>query len=156
MGPKNKIMIKELANASKVMIDTAPLIYFIEEHEKYLDILRDTFSKIDSGQKTGITSIVTLIEVLVKPLKDNNQKLVNEYQNIITASRNILLVDITQNIGKKAAELRAKYNILLPDAIQVAVGIMNDADIFLTNDESLKKVTEINVAVLKEIIGIHN
>ena len=156
MGPKNKIMIKELANASKVMIDTAPLVYFIEEHEKYLDILSDTFSKIDSGEKTGITSIVTLIEVLVKPLKDNNQKLVNEYQSILTASRNILLVDITQNIGKKAAELRAKYNILLPDAIQIAVGIMNDADIFLTNDELLKKVTEINVVVLEEIIGIHN
>jgi len=149
-------MIKELANASKVMIDTAPLVYFIEEHEKYLDILSDTFSKIDSGEKTGITSIVTLIEVLVKPLKDNNQKLVNEYQSILTASRNILLVDITQNIGKKAAELRAKYNILLPDAIQIAVGIMNDADIFLTNDELLKKVTEINVVVLEEIIGIHN
>jgi len=156
LGPKNKIMIKELANASKVMIDTAPLVYFIEEHEKYLDILSDTFSKIDSGEKTGITSIVTLIEVLVKPLKDNNQKLVNEYQSILTASRNILLVDITQNIGKKAAELRAKYNILLPDAIQIAVGIMNDADIFLTNDELLKKVTEINVVVLEEIIGIHN
>ena len=59
-------------------------------------------------------------------------------------------------MAEKAAELRAKYDgnglkLKTPDAIQIATGILNEAEIFLTNDTDLKQIEEIEVIVLDEI-----
>ena len=41
-------------------IDTAPLIYFVERHATYLDLMRAIIQRIDAGQFTGYGSVVTL------------------------------------------------------------------------------------------------
>lgn len=59
----------------RVCIDTAPIIYFIEKNTKYLNILRPVFVEIDSGNIEAITSTITLLEVLVHPLRIGNESL---------------------------------------------------------------------------------
>jgi predicted nucleic acid-binding protein len=54
----------------RICIDTAPFIYFIEHHIKYRSIIRPVFTEIDSGSIEAITSTITLLEVLVHPLKN--------------------------------------------------------------------------------------
>ncbi len=54
---------------SKVCIDTAPFIYFIEKHEKYLPVLKPLFIEISAGNIEAITSTITLLEVLVHPFR---------------------------------------------------------------------------------------
>jgi predicted nucleic acid-binding protein len=49
----------------------------------------------------------------------------------------------------KAAQIRARYQIRTPDAIQLAAAIEFGARVFLTNDDRLRKVTEIEVIVLE-------
>jgi predicted nucleic acid-binding protein len=51
-----------------------------------------------------------------------------------------------------SSKLRAKYAIRIPDAIQIAVGIIYGADTFLTNDSDLKKVKDIKVLVLEDFL----
>lgn len=41
-------------------LDTAPLIYFIEEHHAYLEIVRPFFVAMDRGELSVVTSTVTL------------------------------------------------------------------------------------------------
>ncbi len=48
-----------------VAVDTAPLIYFIEENPVYLPLLRPFFEAVDRGEFRVVTSILTLTEVLV-------------------------------------------------------------------------------------------
>jgi predicted nucleic acid-binding protein len=50
-----------------------------------------------------------------------------------------------------AAELRARYNISLTDALQVAVALQNDCEAFLTNDMTINRITELNILVLSEL-----
>jgi predicted nucleic acid-binding protein len=45
--------------------------------------------------------------------------------------------------------LRARYQIRTPDSVQLAAAIEFDALVFLTNDDRLRKVTEIEVIVLE-------
>lgn len=52
-----------------IVIDTSPFIYYIEENKKYLEILEKLFDMVDSGETHGTASVITLLEVLVKPLK---------------------------------------------------------------------------------------
>jgi len=61
------------------------------------------------------------------------------------------LVSIDSETAKVAADLRARYNLRTPDALQLATAIKAGCDAFLTNDATLKKVTELKVLVLSEL-----
>ena len=58
---------------------------------------------------------------------------------------------ITSEIARCAADFRAKYNLKLPDALQIATAIVSNCEAFLTNDTKLKRVTELQVLVIEEL-----
>jgi predicted nucleic acid-binding protein len=134
-----------------VFLDTAPLIYFIEGHSQYQQKLQQLFILNDEGNFKFLSSAITLLEVLVKPLKEGENKIVEQYKTILSNAEGIDIFEITIPIAIKAAELRAKYNIHTPDALQVAIAIEYQADYFLTNDLRLKSVAEIEVVTLSEL-----
>jgi predicted nucleic acid-binding protein len=70
-----------------VGLDTAPLIYFIEENPAYIEIVRFFFEAMDRGDFMVVTSTVTLLEVLVHSLRSNNRKLATEYRDILLRAR---------------------------------------------------------------------
>jgi len=88
---------------------------------------------------------------LVKPLRDGQSVLADKYKNILTKAAGIEIFDITIDLAAKAAELRAKYNLRTPDAIQIATAIDNKAAYFLTNDLRLKSVSEVKLITLSEL-----
>lgn len=136
----------------RVFIDTAPIIYFIEKHKRYINIIRPVFTEIDSGKIEALTSTITLLEVLVHPFKTNNEKLAERYREILLNSENLTTFEILHEISEISSKLRAEYSIKTPDAIQIAVGILYGVDKFLTNDPNLKKVIDIEVLVLDDFI----
>ena len=104
--------IKDL-RAKTIGLDTAPLIYFIEENQTYLNTVKLFFEAMDRGDFTVVTSTVTLLEVLVHPLRGNNPELAKEYRDILLNS-NLTTVDVSATIAEQAARLRAAYNIQYP------------------------------------------
>jgi len=134
-----------------IFLDTAPLIYFIEGNSQYQTNLKQIFEANDKGDFAFVTSSITLLEVLVKPLKEGQLELANQYKRILTTAAGIRITDVTNDLAVRAAELRAKYNLRTPDAIQVAAAIENKADYFLTNDTRLKAITEIGCIILPEL-----
>jgi len=128
-------------------IDTAPIIYFIERGV-YFRIMRSFFEKLLEGHFRAITSAITLLEVLVQPYRYENNHLLEEYKEILLYADNLSIVPVSIEIADKAAELRARYKVRTPDAIQVATAIHGEASIFLTNDKTLKKIQEIKVIIL--------
>jgi len=58
-----------------VGLDTAPLIYYIEGHPQYLGCLDPFFDAMERGEFIVITSTITLVEVLVQPLRANRMTL---------------------------------------------------------------------------------
>jgi len=136
----------------RICIDTAPIIYFIEEHPKYLQVVRPVFVEIDSGNIEAITSTVTLLEVLVHPLRVGDETLAGKYRDILLSSEGLTTFEILHETSEIASGLRAKYSIRTPDAIQIAVGIRYGATRFLTNDPDLRKVSEIKVLILDDYL----
>ena len=66
---------------------------------------------------------------------------------------NLSIVDIDRNVARTAAQLRAKYNVAPPDALQVAASLSFGAKAFLTNDKRLSRLQEfIDVHVLDDFI----
>lgn len=60
-------------------------------------------------------------------------------------------VEITSAIARQAAEVRARYNLQLPDAFQIATALATGCDTFLTNDAQLKRVSDLRVVVISEL-----
>lgn len=135
-----------------VGLDTAPLIYFIEEHTTYLGVLKGFFETVDKGEVNGVTSIITLTEVLVHPLRSQNVDLASEYREILLNS-NITTVDISSDIAEYGALLRSQYNLRTPDALQIAAAIKSGAGFFLTNDTKLPKIPTIDYLILDTLVN---
>jgi predicted nucleic acid-binding protein len=136
----------------RICIDTAPIIYFIEKHPKYLNLIRPVFAQINAGKIEAITSTITLLEVLVQPIRRNNNSLAERYREILLHSEGLTTFEILHEVSEMSSKLRAKYSIKTPDAIQIAVGLVYGAEKFITNDPALKKVSDINVLVLDDFL----
>lgn len=135
-----------------VGLDTMVFIYHFEENQAYSPLTFSIFESLEKGNFNGITSILTLLEILVKPKKENNLLLTEKYKLLFETFPNLQVKEINENIADIASSLRANYNINTPDAIQIATSLEAKADIFITNDATLKKVTEIKVLLLSEML----
>jgi predicted nucleic acid-binding protein len=132
-------------------LDTAPLIYFVEQHPVYVDIMRAIIQRIDQGRIAAVSSVVTLTEVLTMPIRLSNQHLENEYRDLLTHSKNFVLQPIDSTIAEVAAGLRARYHLRTPDALQIAAALATGCQAFLTNDTHIKRVHDIRVIVLDDL-----
>lgn len=134
-----------------VGLDTAPVIYFIEEHPIYLPTVDPFFSALDQGDFTVVTSIMTLLEVLVHPFRRNDARLAQQYRSILLNSEKLKTLFLSQDIAEETARIRARYNIHTPDAIQMATAIHGGAEFFLTNDNSLPSLPNLTVITLNDL-----
>jgi len=101
----------------------------------------------------AFTSVVTLAEVLPKPIQMGREGLAARFAEFLKRGRNLNLVEISADAAEQAGRLRGKYPSLKAlDAIQLSVALEVDADAFLTNDKKLKQVREIKVLVLKDYL----
>ncbi len=132
-------------------IDSAPLIYVVEQHPTYFDRMRFILKHVYNGPISAVGSTLILTEVLALPLRLGKPNLVNDYEQIINNSVGFQLVSVDKKIARRAVELRAKYGLKTPDALHIATALESYCDAFLTNDLGLKRVTEIQVLVLDEL-----
>lgn len=134
-----------------VGLDTAPLIYFIEEDPAYIETVRLFFEAMDRGDILAVTSTVTLLEVLVHPLRDNNRELAIEYRDILLNSR-LITLEVSNAIAEQAAQLRAAHNIRTPDAIQISAALSAGATHFFTNDVRLPEIASMRVLTIDALV----
>ena len=135
-----------------VGLDTAPLIYFIEEHPVYLSTVVSFFQAVSKNELQVVTSTISLTEVLVRPLRQNDADLARQYREILQNSEGISCAPLSSEIAEEAARLRSENNIRTPDAIQMATAILHGAESFLTNDAGLPSIPNLQLLVLNDLI----
>jgi len=144
---------KRLAKAKVIGLDTSIFIYFLEDSARYGPLAQITINGIEKGKWQGVTSTITLMEITVRPWQLGLESVAREYEAILVHFPNLSLVDIDRNVARAAAQLRAKYNLAPPDALQVAASISFGAKAFLTNDKRLSRLQElIDVLVLDDFL----
>ncbi len=141
---------EHLQGVSRLFLDTAPVIYFVERNPQYLPYVRAVFEHIRDRLLIAVTSPVTLAECLVRPYRLGQTELQQEFIDLITGIEGIEFAGIDQTIALQAAQIRARYNLQLPDAFQIAVALAAGCEAFLTNDVIFRRVTELQVLVLDD------
>jgi len=134
-----------------VGLDTAPLIYLIEQHPRYVDVVRPFFQAVDRGECRVVTSTITLVEVLVHPLRHGDEALAQQYNDILLSSPHVRTLPVTFSTAQGAAELRAIHNLKTPDAIQLATALRHGADAFLTGDRDFSGIRGLHILNLHDL-----
>jgi len=92
-------LINKFQNGELISIDTSPFIYFMEQNQTYTGILKPFFKAIDEGLIRAITSTVTLLEVLIHPIRTDNNTLAESYRNILLHSGNVFTYSISNEVS---------------------------------------------------------
>jgi len=123
-------------------------LYFFEEKKDYIEETQKIFENIQENKNDAVTSVITLLEASVLPFSINKRERAFKYLHLLLTMPNLLVNNVDPNVALKAAELRAKYRIKTPDAIQLATAILGNATGFITNDKKLKAVKELDIFIL--------
>jgi predicted nucleic acid-binding protein len=144
---------KRLARAKVIGLDTPIFIYFLENNERYGELAKITLNGIEKRKWEGVTSTITLMEITVRPWQLGREAAAREYEAVLVHFPNLSIADVDRNVARAAAQLRAKYNVTPPDALQVAASLSFGAKAFLTNDRRLSRLQElIDVLVLDDFL----
>lgn len=141
-------------HGDRIYLDTNTWIYALEGYSAFRPELTQLFGQIRAGTLRGVTSELTLAELLVKPFRDQDLAQQTRYKKAIANRQNFFIVPVLRDLLIDAAEVRANTQLKLPDAIHAATALRTDCTTFVTNDRQLKKLTNIPVVLLSEVIAV--
>jgi predicted nucleic acid-binding protein len=141
----------DLKSDDILFLDTAPFIYFFEQHPDYFPPLETLFTRLYETGAQAITSVITYIELTTHPARQGEEKLVRKYRDYLANSDNISLFPLDINIADHVVHLRAKYHFKTPDAIQLGTAVACGADYIITNDTAWKGFDEVEVLLVEEL-----
>jgi predicted nucleic acid-binding protein len=141
------------AEHERIGLDTNVFIYFLEDHPRYGAWCAALFDRLERRRTAAITSTVTLLELLVQPYRQQKEDLAHKIFALTTTYPNLVWMPVGVEVADRAAELRARYRLDTPDAIQVATALVHKAMRLYGNDQALKRVREIECVILDELLG---
>jgi len=131
-----------LADGALLLVDSAPIIYFLEGHPKFSPIFKPFFIAHDAGSIQFAVTTISLAEVLTGPLQAGDEALAERYRAILESWQ---IVELSADIAANAARLRASLRLKLADAVQVASAISINADALVTHDRDFSRVRTLRV-----------
>ena len=137
-----RLDLSGLPDRALVLIGSAPIIYFLENHPRLATYFAPLFEAHDSGDVRFAVTTVTLCEVLTGPLKDHDDATARRYRSALESWR---VIDLNADIAESAARLRVSLRLKLPDAIQVASALAINAYAIATHDRDFSRVRSLRV-----------
>jgi len=143
-----------LKNHPLIGLDSSIFIYHLEDHPRYSPLTEIIFNALEKGANKGITSYLTLMEILVKPKAEGLINVVRDYEYYLATFPNLTFYEMGLEVAQKASDLRAEEGIKAPDAIQLATAMLHGATGFLTNDKVFERVKEIDILLLDKLLKL--
>jgi predicted nucleic acid-binding protein len=108
-----------LAGHAVIGLDTNIFIYHLEAHPRYQPLTQELLAGIQAGRQTAITSTVTVMELTVRPWQLGRPAVAREYEALLAHFPHLTLADVTRDVARRAAQLRARYRLRPADALQM-------------------------------------
>lgn len=135
-----------LPQSGSVYVDANTVIYAVENIEPYASFLAPLWTAAKTGQVAIVTSELTWLETLTKPLRDGDAPLELLFRAFLNA-REVRMMPASLAIWEQAARLRG-LGLKTPDALHAATGMASGCSLFLTNDAAFTRVSNLPVTVL--------
>lgn len=147
-------LVQRLTKLEVVGIDTPLFIYHLEANEKYVSLTQKSFSSMEHGKWHGVTSTITLMEINVHPWRVGREDVARKYETLLMNFPNLEIINIDRDVARVAAQLRARFDVHPPDALQVAASLVAGAQGFITNDGRLSRLRSLTeIIILKDYLA---
>jgi predicted nucleic acid-binding protein len=134
--------LSRLPEEALLLIDSAPIIYFLEAHQKLGPRFKPLFEGHAAGRFRFSVTTITIAEVLTGPMKVGDDGAVKRYRAILESWQPVTL---DADIAESAARLRASYGLKLPDAVQAASALRVNAAALVTHDRDFSRLKSLRV-----------
>ena len=141
-----------LERQSVVALDSCLLIYQVEANPKYVSLTHEVFSWLQRPRSRGITSTISMTELLVQPYREDNLSQVDDFYALFSTFPNLTWIPPSLEIADLAARIRGQYGFRTPDALLAATAIQGSATGLITNDAVFRRVPGIEIAVLDDLL----
>lgn len=146
---------QRIAEHRRLGLDTSVFIYEFEQYPRYFALTDYLLHELLDGRTFAVTSIITLMEVAVLPLRQHRPALARAYEIALTNFPNLSVAPVTRAVARIAAELRADYRLSGPDALQAAAAIQHGATAIVTNDLKLRRLAPLlDVLILDDFAAL--
>lgn len=132
----------DLPDGSLVLVDSAPIIYVLENAPRFAPRFRPLFERQEAGTIHFAVATITIVEVLTGPLRAGEESVARRYRTVMESWR---VVGLTPDVAESAARFRASLGLRMADAIQVASAMAIGADALVTHDRDFSKVKTLMV-----------
>ncbi len=136
------VSLEGLAQNALLLVDSAPIIYVLEDHPEFASVFRPVFEAHDEGLLRLAVTTMTLAEVLTGPLGARDEVLAERYRATL---KSWFVVDLDAEIAESAARLRAACKLKLADAVQAASALAVGADALVTHDREFSALRDLRV-----------
>lgn len=133
------------ANQNLVYVDANCVIYAVERVTPFAGQLEPLWRAARAGRLRIVTSQLTLMEVLVRPLREQNRQLASLLRAFLLHSSECELITFNASTFERAAQLRAEFGVRTPDALHAATALESAVVAFVTNDASFRRVPNLSV-----------
>ena len=133
-----------------VYVDAMVVIYTVELYPDYWPLMEPLWLAAKARTLEVLSSELTIMEVLVKPLKTKDAAMIAAFERAFTGT-DMRLLPITQSILRDAAQLRATTKLRTPDAIHAATAKQIGCSLFVTNDVGFRGVPGLPVVILDDL-----
>lgn len=140
----SKSMRKLSISAKKIAIDSNIFIYYFSGHTQFGPPAKLVFHILK--KHLGVTSSITFTELLSF---ESDKIIRKDLEEAFFSIPNLTVLDLTIEIARETARIRREYGFRLADSIQLATALSFKADVFVTNDQRLKKFKELKIKLLK-------
>jgi predicted nucleic acid-binding protein len=115
-------------------------------------LTHEIFKWLESSRNAAVTSAITMLEVLVQPYRDDDDERIDSFYALLSTFPHLSWIDLNLEIVDRAAQLRAKYKLKTPDAIQVATAIVSGSTGFISNDEVFRRIPALDLMILDNLL----
>lgn len=108
----------------RVYLDTAPIIYYLENSVLYRDKMKRFFEDCLNREIKLVTSVITVEEYLVFPYATGKMEFADNFRRFIDYMK-IEVAAIDDETAERAAEIRGHFkHFKAMDALQIAAAIV--------------------------------
>jgi hypothetical protein len=129
-----------LESAGKVHLDASVLALHAVAHSRYLELTRVLFAGLSAGDFEASTSAISVYQLLVEPYRKGRTEAAEKADAYLSAIPGLRLVPLSPAIAGQAAQVRAQLGGSVERAVQIATALAGDAEVFLTQRSTLRRV----------------
>lgn len=125
-----------IAPGASLLVDTSVVLAYLvgaEATSPAAEQLFDAF--VATGRNPASLSMITVEEILVRPFRAGTSS-VAIAEGFLRHFAEIRLVEVSYDIAREAARVRATTGMRTPDALIVATALVTGVDLLVTNDRS--------------------